>query len=164
MLRTCAAVCVRIARAARGPAVRPAARCAAGRAAAYACAADGGSGGAWDGITRLDVDTAAAFLETEQATYLDVRTAAECARGVVPGSVCVPMHPDGGMQFSDDFVSKVEALLPDKSARILVGCAAGVRSELAIALLARDGGYEHLANVEGGFNVWAGMGKPTEIP
>ena len=129
--------------------------------AAYACDASG-SDGAWSGITRLDVDAAAAFLETEQATYLDVRTEGEFQRsGVVPGSVRVPMHPDGGMQYSEDFVAKVEAVLPDKDARILVGCAAGVRSELAIALLARDGGYKHLANVEGGFNAWAGTGKPT---
>jgi rhodanese-related sulfurtransferase len=72
------------------------------------------------------------------------------------------MHPDGGMQFSDTFVDEVKAKLPDTSECILVGCAAGVRSELAIALLAREGGYENLANVEGGMNAWQGMGKPVE--
>mmetsp|Transcript_10024 Transcript_10024/g.31383 ORF Transcript_10024/g.31383 Transcript_10024/m.31383 type:complete len:162 (-) Transcript_10024:64-549(-) len=117
---------------------------------------------AWSGLTRVSVDEAQTYLETEQAVYLDVRTAAECARGVVPGSVCVPMHPDGGMQFSDTFVDEVKAKLPDTSECILVGCAAGVRSELAIALLAREGGYENLANVEGGMNAWQGMGKPVE--
>lgn len=57
---------------------------------------------------------------------------------------------------------QVKAKLPDTSECILVGCAAGVRSELAIALLAREGGYENLANVEGGMNAWQGMGKPVE--
>ena len=97
--------------------------------AAYACAAYVPLGDKPGWFTRLDVDTGC-VPETLQATYLDVRTAADVAERRRAWLGVRAMHPDG-VQFSDDFVSKV-ALLP-------VHAIAGRRAtrELAIAVLAR---------------------------
>jgi rhodanese-related sulfurtransferase len=48
-----------------------------------------------------------------------------------------------------DFLSTVEAILP-KEARIIIGCMSGGRSQFAAEVL-EDAGYQHVANLQGGF-------------
>mgnify|MGYP001793729343 FL=1 len=71
------------------------------------------------------------------------------------------MHPEGGMQVAQDFVSKVEEIFPDKSAPLIVGCRSGARSLLAIDVL-RSNGYESLVDVATGFMGWASQQLPVE--
>ena len=65
------------------------------------------------------------------------------------------------MQVGPDFISAVEQVLPNKDEVILVGCAAGVRSLLAIQVLGKAG-YTNLRNVEEGFQGWAARGLPID--
>lgn len=85
------------------------------------------------------------------ATMLDVREPTETARGVVPGAVCVPRGVLEGM---------TPRVLPDRSARILVYCAGGMRSALAADRL-QEMGYTNVASVATGFQGWVEAGLPV---
>lgn len=65
-----------------------------------------------------------------------------------------------GMKPNPDFVAEVEATFP-KDTDLLVACAAGKRSAMAVALLEKAG-YNALADVQGGFNAWVGEGLPVK--
>jgi rhodanese-related sulfurtransferase len=58
------------------------------------------------------------------------------------------------------FLAAFEAACPDKSEQVLVGCAAGKRSEMAVGKLAAAG-YGKLIDVEGGFAAWCAAGLPV---
>ena len=72
-----------------------------------------------------------------------------------------------------DFLETVEAHLP-KEAKIIVGCMSGGRSQFAAEVL-EDAGYQHVANMQGGFGGardpmgrllvpgWQDHGLPTEM-
>ena len=86
-------------------------------------------------------------------TFLDVRTEEEFNAGHVPGAWNVPVlfrDPMRGMAPNERFVEVVERAFP-KDTRLVLGCAAGMRSARACELLA-DAGYERLVNMAGGFS------------
>ena len=85
---------------------------------------------------------------------LDVREQDETQHGVIPGALTLSRA---------HFESRVEDVLPDKSARIAVYCASGVRSAFAAKTMG-ELGYEDVAHVPGGFNRWKDLGYPYEIP
>ena len=92
------------------------------------------------------------LVESEGWTYVDVRSVEEFESGHVPGAFNVPiLHraPTGGMTPNADFVRVVRAnFAPD--ARLVIGCAAGMRSMRACEMLAAEG-FTSLANMQGGF-------------
>jgi molybdopterin/thiamine biosynthesis adenylyltransferase/rhodanese-related sulfurtransferase len=92
--------------------------------------------------------------ELGTATFLDVREGDEHDQGAVPGAVHVPR---GQLEFN------VEGRLPDKSARVVVYCAGGVRSIFAARTLA-ELGYTDVVSMAGGFNRWKDEGLDTEVP
>jgi rhodanese-related sulfurtransferase len=86
------------------------------------------------------------------AIYLDVRTEGEFAQGHPTGAINVPVvfiKGPGNMQLNDDFATVAEKVLP-KSAKLIVGCQAGGRSQRACEIL-EEAGYTDLTNVVGGF-------------
>jgi E3 ubiquitin-protein ligase RNF13 len=85
-------------------------------------------------------------------TYVDVRTVEEFQRGHAPGAFNVPIavNGPGGMMLNDDFLPVMERSFP-KDAKLILGCAAGIRSERACEALASCG-YEQLVNMNGGFS------------
>jgi rhodanese-related sulfurtransferase len=85
---------------------------------------------------------------------LDVREPDEYEQGAIPGAVHIPR---GMLELS------VESRIPDKSARLLVYCAGGVRSALAAKTL-RDLGYADVYSVIGGFNRWKDEGRDWSTP
>jgi rhodanese-related sulfurtransferase len=109
--------------------------------------------------------------------YLDVRSTAEFARGHATGAHNVPLlEPDaatGGMAPNPDFLAVVTANFP-RDAKLVVGCAAGGRSQRACEVLEANG-YAVLANVRGGFSGahdaegrvvakgWAELGLPVSV-
>jgi len=81
------------------------------------------SGGMEAVYHRLTPQEAKARMDSgEKITVVDVRTAAEYAQGHIPGAISLPNESIGTEQ---------PALLPDKSAEILVYCRSGHRSRLA---------------------------------
>ncbi len=103
-------------------------------------------------ITEVSPPEAAS--ELGRATFLDVREGDEHSQGAVPGAIHVPR---GQLEFN------VEGRIPDKSSRVVVYCAAGVRSAFAARTLA-ELGYVDVASMAGGFNRWKDDGLEIETP
>jgi molybdopterin/thiamine biosynthesis adenylyltransferase len=102
-----------------------------------------------------EVDTATAEqLVADGALLLDVREADEFEQGAVPGSVFIPRgHLEG----------QVEGRLTDKSAKVVVMCAGGVRSAFAARTLG-ELGYTDVVSMAGGFNKWKDEGRDWRRP
>jgi molybdopterin/thiamine biosynthesis adenylyltransferase/rhodanese-related sulfurtransferase len=85
---------------------------------------------------------------------LDVREHDEYACGCIPGAV----HVSRGL-----LELRVESLLPDRRAPVVVYCGSGVRSLFAAESLLRLG-YENVWSVKGGFARWAAEGRRSTTP
>jgi rhodanese-related sulfurtransferase len=111
---------------------------------------------------RLDRLHPAAALSEAQAGALvvDTRcTEAREQRGVIPGSVHVPLSV---LYWRLDPTSgRDDKALSDRMRRIIVVCADGYSSSLAAATL-RDLGFERATDLDGGFNGWAAAGYTVE--
>jgi sulfur-carrier protein adenylyltransferase/sulfurtransferase len=96
----------------------------------------------------------AAFERGERVRLLDVREDDEVRNGVVPGAAHLSRA---------HFESRVEDVLPDKDAEVVVYCATGVRSVFAAKTL-EELGYENVSSMAGGFSRWRALGLPFEVP
>jgi rhodanese-related sulfurtransferase len=101
---------------------------------------------------RISPREAQARLDQGYA-YLDVRAVAEFDTGHPPGAYNVPLftpRAGGGTEENADFLRVVRAAFA-KEARIVVGCATGVRSLRAAELLSSDG-YVHVLEQRAGMD------------
>jgi rhodanese-related sulfurtransferase len=100
-------------------------------------------------------------VETEiadGAVIVDLREAEELvASGRIPGSVHIPR---GMLEFRADPTSHYHDEALDPSKRVILHCAAGLRSALATVAL-QEMGYENVAHLESGFGGWRDAGKPV---
>ena len=103
----------------------------------------------------IEVSTEAA-AEHIGAGYvvLDVREPDEYQEGAIPGAIHIPR---GHLE------SQVEGRLLDKSAPVVVYCAAGVRSAFAAKTM-QELGYEQVESMEGGFGRWKDEGRDWKQP
>jgi sulfur-carrier protein adenylyltransferase/sulfurtransferase len=88
------------------------------------------------------------------ATWVDVREDDEWQEGHIPGAVHVAR---GYLE------SRIESAAPDKSAPLVVYCAAGNRSAFSAKTL-EELGYEHVYSLAGGFTDWKRNGNEITIP
>lgn len=101
-------------------------------------------------VTRISAREAYARLQ-EGYAYLDVRAVAEFDTGHPEGAYNVPLltpRAGGGLAENADFLRVVRGLFA-KDARIVVGCATGVRSLRAAELLLAEG-YAHVLEQRAG--------------
>lgn len=83
---------------------------------------------------------------------VDLRNCSERdATGAIAETVRLILH---------DLEHKVDTTLPDKDAAIVVFCAGGYRSAIAVSLL-KQRGYRNVSDINGGFFAWQAAGKPT---
>lgn len=107
---------------------------------------------------------------------LDVRTVEEFEAGHGPGAYNIPLlfrDAYGSMAPNADFMACVERHF-DKDSKLVLACAAGIRSAHACELLG-GAGYGQLVNMDGGFSGrqemgrgmvqegWAACGLPVEM-
>lgn len=92
-----------------------------------------------DWATKLENDT--------NAIVLDVRTAEECALGMIPNAINIDIFK------GQEFINEIETL--DKTKNFYVYCKAGGRSEQACAMM-NELGFEITFNLIGGFMQWQG--------
>lgn len=85
---------------------------------------------------------------------IDVREPDEHAQGVIAGTVHIPR---GFLEL------RIEKTLPDREAPIVLYCAAGTRSVLAVRSLL-ELGYTDVRSLSGGFNGWKKAGLAWEQP
>ena len=104
-----------------------------------------------------EIDTAEADelrSSGSNVVILDVREPDENAQGSIPGAVFIPR---GQLE------SNIENKIPDKTAKVLIHCASGVRSAFAAKTLS-ELGYTDVASVAGGFNKWKDEGREWSVP
>jgi molybdopterin/thiamine biosynthesis adenylyltransferase/rhodanese-related sulfurtransferase len=102
-------------------------------------------------INELD---ASAAQNLTDARWIDVREADEWQEGHLPGAVHVPR---GYLE------SRIEAAAPDKSAPLILYCAAGNRSAFAAKTL-EELGYTAAYSLVGGFTDWKRNGLEIVMP
>ncbi|MGZ4325499.1 MAG: rhodanese-like domain-containing protein [Solirubrobacteraceae bacterium] len=95
-------------------------------------------------------------MTTDHVVFLDVREPVEWEHHIA-GAVQVPR---GLLEFAADPASPRHKPELDPTRRVIVYCRSGVRASLA-ALTLKTLGYEHAANLEGGFSAWKEAGLPT---
>ena len=103
-------------------------------------------------MKRVSAREAHTLMEHEGYVYLDVRTRAEFDECHPRGALHVAWLESGpaGMVVNPSFLSSVESAL-GREARIVVGCASGVRSLAAAALLVEHG-FLHVCEQRAGMN------------
>lgn len=97
-------------------------------------------------------DTKTLLEGTEGWTYVDVRTEEEFRAGHAANAWNVPFavrDASGRMALNPDFLGVMKLQFPS-DARLVLGCASGMRSEGACELLASEG-YTNLVNLANGF-------------
>ena len=109
-------------------------------------------------IENLSPDQVQAELAAG-ATLVDIRDAPERAQGRIAGAV----HASRGMlEFYADPSSLAHKPELDPQRRVILHCASGGRSALAVLSL-RALGYTNVAHLDGGIKAWQAAGKPVEI-
>ncbi len=105
-------------------------------------------------ISEVDPSEVAQLIG-EGVTVIDVRESEELASGRLPGAIHVPR---GYLE------QRIDGVVPDRSQRVILYCAAGNRSVFAANTLQRDLGYEHVESMTGGITLWKDRGYEVEVP
>lgn len=109
-------------------------------------------------IDNLTPDQVAAEMDGGEVVIVDIREPEERAGGYIPGSLAAPR---GLLEFSADPTSSYHIPGLEPGRRVILHCAGGGRSALAVKTL-QEMGYENVAHLDGGFNGWKAAGKPVE--
>lgn len=112
-------------------------------------------------IENLSVEEVAAELASGKAVLVDIR---ESEERVQNGFIQEALHlPRGMLEFYADPTSPYHRseLQPDK--RVILHCAGGGRSALAVHSLL-ELGYSNVAHLDGGIGAWTAAGHPVEKP
>ncbi len=105
----------------------------------------------WGAIKAEDLNIK--LIETPPDLLIDVRKVEEVTeQGYIAGAVNWPL---------EQFMSFAGELPEDRSADIVVYCAAGHRGNMAATML-RILGYTNVINLAGGFGAWSTAGLPVE--
>ena len=104
-------------------------------------------------MPTIALSDARELLGADDVVFLDVREQNEWDLGHVPDALHIPRA------LVD---SRIEEAVPEKSTRVVVYCARGVRSLVAGQTL-RAHGYERVENLIDGFSEWERRGYPSVV-
>ncbi|ADB50270.1 molybdopterin-synthase adenylyltransferase MoeB [Conexibacter woesei] len=103
-----------------------------------------------------EVDPAAVHEQLGNgAVIVDVREAEEFSVGHIPGAKHVPRAY---------LESRIEGVVPDRDAHLVLYCASGNRSAYAARTLAEDLGYTDVSSMTGGIALWKDRGYEVDVP
>ena len=108
-------------------------------------------------IETVSPKDAFAEMTSDHVVFLDVREPVEWEHHVT-GAVQIPR---GLLEFVADPASPRHKPELEPGRRVIVYCRSGTRAALATLTL-KTLGFEHAANLEGGFAAWKEAGLPTE--
>jgi molybdopterin/thiamine biosynthesis adenylyltransferase/rhodanese-related sulfurtransferase len=94
-------------------------------------------------------------LIDEGAAIIDVRETDEVTAGHLPGAKHIPR---GYLE------SRIEGVVPDRDAHVILYCASGNRSAYAARTLAEDLGYTNVSSMTGGITLWKDRGYEVQVP
>lgn len=110
-------------------------------------------------IENLTVEQVHQELSAGNATLIDIRESEELVQtGKIGGSVHAPR---GMLEFYADNSLPYHKPEFDKEKRLIVHCASGGRSALAVQTL-KQMGYTNVAHLDGGIKAWKEAGLPVE--
>ncbi|HTB70888.1 MAG TPA: molybdopterin-synthase adenylyltransferase MoeB [Solirubrobacteraceae bacterium] len=105
-------------------------------------------------IEEVDPSEVAELMH-EGVAIIDVRETDEFAAGHLPGAKHVPRSY---------LETRIEGVVPDRSAQIILYCASGNRSAYGTRTLTDELGYEHVRSMTGGITLWKDRGYDVEVP
>jgi molybdopterin/thiamine biosynthesis adenylyltransferase/rhodanese-related sulfurtransferase len=105
-------------------------------------------------IEEVDPSEVAELMH-EGVAIIDVRETDEFAAGHLPGAKHVPRSY---------LETRIEGVVPDRSAQVIVYCASGNRSAYATRTLTDELGYEHVRSMTGGITLWKDRGYDVDVP
>jgi sulfur-carrier protein adenylyltransferase/sulfurtransferase len=94
-------------------------------------------------------------LIDEGVAVIDVRETDEVAAGHLPGAKHIPR---GYLE------SRIEGVVPDRDAHVILYCASGNRSAYAARTLEEDLGYTNVSSMTGGITLWKDRGYEVQVP
>ncbi len=94
-------------------------------------------------------------LIDEGVALIDVRETDEVAAGHLPGAKHIPR---GYLE------SRIEGVVPDRDAHVILYCASGNRSAYGARTLEQDLGYTNVSSMKGGITLWKDRGYEVQIP
>jgi molybdopterin/thiamine biosynthesis adenylyltransferase/rhodanese-related sulfurtransferase len=94
-------------------------------------------------------------LIDEGVAVIDVRETDEVAAGHLPGAKHIPR---GYLE------SRIEGVVPDRDAHVILYCASGNRSAYAARTLEQDLGYTNVSSMKGGITLWKDRGYEVQVP
>jgi sulfur-carrier protein adenylyltransferase/sulfurtransferase len=94
-------------------------------------------------------------LIDEGAAIIDVRETDEFASGHLPGAKHVPRSY---------LETRIEGVVPDRDAHVILYCASGNRSAYGARTLEQDLGYTNVSSMTGGITLWKDRGYEVQIP
>ncbi len=106
-------------------------------------------------IEEVQPTEAAAELDAGDVTLIDVREQHEFEERHIEGAIHVPRSY---------LESRIEQYVPDRSKRVILYCASGIRSALAAKMLGEELGYEDVSSMAGGITLWRDRGLPVVTP
>lgn len=106
-----------------------------------------GTGGPW--VNTLQ---ATQLMNREDAVVVDLRPAADFAKGHILGARCIPLA---------DLEKRAGELDKYKAKPVIVYCNAGNSAGASVALLRRNG-FANVVNLAGGYAAWQQAGLPVE--
>jgi sulfur-carrier protein adenylyltransferase/sulfurtransferase len=105
-------------------------------------------------ITEVDPSEVNELVH-EGVVLVDVRETEEFAAGHLPGAKHVPRSY---------LESRIEGVVGDRDAQIVLYCQSGNRSAWAARTLEADLGYKHVSSMTGGITLWKDRGYKVEVP
>ncbi|MGH2912655.1 MAG: molybdopterin-synthase adenylyltransferase MoeB [Solirubrobacteraceae bacterium] len=105
-------------------------------------------------IDEVDPSEVKELLQ-EGAVIIDVRETDELSSGLLPGAKHVPRSY---------LETRIEGIVSDRSAHIILYCASGNRSAYGARTLEQDMGYEHVESMKGGITLWKDRGYDVDVP
>jgi molybdopterin/thiamine biosynthesis adenylyltransferase/rhodanese-related sulfurtransferase len=105
-------------------------------------------------IEEIDPSEARELLD-EGVVLVDVREAEEYASGHLPGAKHVPRSY---------LETRIEGVVPDRSAQVILYCQSGNRSAFGARTLVEELGYEHVRSMKGGITLWKDRGYEVVVP
>jgi sulfur-carrier protein adenylyltransferase/sulfurtransferase len=94
-------------------------------------------------------------LIDEGVAIIDVRETEEVAVGHLPGAKHVPRSY---------LETRIEGVVPDRNAHVILYCASGNRSAYGARTLTEDLGYTNVSSMTGGITLWKDRGYEVVVP
>jgi len=107
------------------------------------------------GVEEIQPPEAAEEIDQGDVALIDVREQHEFEERHIDGATLVPR---GHLE------QRIEQFVPDRSQRVILYCASGVRSVLAAKTMMEDLGYDDVASMAGGITLWRDRGLPVVTP